>query len=127
MSSKFSKFCIFSKKFRNFNFSNLSILLHPKVGCNIPEKIFQVSIYFITFDIPALCNGDIWPKIRFWGTSGKPKWQNPKKCQFFSWTVFTFDPISQLSDVLTSKFEVLRHRESKSFPARPSRARKNEY
>ena len=82
------------------------------LGCNIQKKNFKVSMYLVLFDTPVVHNGNIWPKSSNLGHLRLAKMGEPKKLSIFSRTFFTF---------------VLRHRKSKSFPAHPSRARKNEY
>ena len=98
-----------------------------RIGCFIPKTFFLKSTFLMRLNIFTLQTANFKAQIGDLGVPSHWKVDKSRKCVIFFLTLFTFCPIAQLSDVLASKFEVLRHRESKSFLAHSRRARTNEY
>ena len=76
-----------------------------RIGCNTKKKYFWWRSFFVIFNISTMCNGNIWSKIPILGPLGPAEKSRPRKYLIFSQTFLTFLSITQLSDVVASKFE----------------------
>ena len=115
------------KNFKIFDFSNLTEMKHPKVGCFTNKIIFLKYTYFVIFIISTQRNDSFRAKLSISGTQKRGKMTQFRKKHMFRQIGSTFLAITRLTDVAALKSRCQNDREIKPVPTKCVTSPKNEY